>query len=131
MISRGLLTARRVDARRVVRGRVVSALLLTFLTGPVPGANPAGAEPPPGRLAQNWEQHSPEQRSRALQNFDRYQRMPEQSRQQMERRWDRFQQMPPGEQDRIRRNFEVYRNMTPDARADFMSRYERYQGAGR
>ena len=57
--------------------------------------------------------------------------MPEQSRQQMERRWDRFQQMPPGEQDRIRRNFEVYRNMTPDARADFMSRYERYQGAGR
>lgn len=78
-------------------------------------------------LAQNWEELSPDQRSRAMENYERFQRMPRQSQRQVERRWQDFRQMPPSEQDRIRRNFDTYRNMSPDQREDFADRYRRYQ----
>lgn len=91
----------------------------------------AGVRAEPPRLAQSWEDLSPDQRSRAMENFQRFQRMPPQSREQVERRWQDFRQMPPTEQDRIRRNFDTYRNMSPDQRQDFMERYRRFQGGPR
>lgn len=78
--------------------------------------------------AQGWEDLSPEQRSRALQNFQQYQRMPERSRARIERRYESFRGMAPSEQDQVRRNFGIYRQMSPEQRQDFMDRYQRFRG---
>ena len=118
-----------VVRRRARRGPIVVRLIALALATTVALAADVGAEPL--RLAQSWEDLSPEQRSRAMENFQRFQRMPRQSREQVERRWQDFRQMPPTEQDRIRRNFDTYRNMSPDQREDFMDRYRRHQGGPR
>lgn len=121
------MTSQPYAPRHSSRGRL--AVLATLVVGmlSVAGVSWSG----PLRLAQNWEQLSPQQRSQATQNFQRFQRMPPQSQQQVERRYENFQQMPSSEQDRIRRNFDTYRNMSPDQRQDFMDRYRRYQGGPR
>lgn len=121
MILRSM--AARAGSRSLARSCAIGALLLAL--------SPAPARSEPWRLAQNWDQLSPDQRSRAMENYERFQRMPRQSQQQVERRWQNFQQMPSTEQDRIRRNFDTYRNMSPDQRQDFMDRYRRYQGGPR
>lgn len=77
---------------------------------------------------QSWDQLTPEQQNRAMQNFQRYQRMPEGSRERIQRGYQQFQGLPPGEQEKVRRNFDIYRNMTPDQRQDFSQRYQRWKG---
>lgn len=116
-------TRRRGRAMRGARRRAARALAMALVVGGALAARSAGA--------QTWEQLSPEQRDRAMQNFRQYQRMPESSRERLGRRWERFQGMPPDEQQRVRRNLGIYRNLSPEQREDFMQRYQRFQGGRR
>src|SRR5581483_10088554 len=119
---------RRVGARRrrASPRRLTPLLLAIALTAAHAGIAAAG--PPGVWVVQSWDQLTPDQRSRALQNFQRYQRLPESSRERLQRRYHTFQGLPPREQEQVRKNYDVYRNMTPDQRQDFMNRYQQWKG---
>ncbi len=106
--------------------------LSSFAPDRHPGLTPHERRPGVAwRVAQAWEQLSPEDRARALQSYQRYQRLPESSRERVDRRYERFQGMPPAEQEQLRRNYDVYRNMTPSQRREFSERYQRWRGGGK
>ena len=83
-------------------------------------ARPGRWAPGPGRdtwrLAQSWDDLTPDQRSRAMQNFQRYQRLPEKGRERIDRRYQQFQGLPAGEQDKLRQTYDAYRRLSPDQR---------------
>jgi hypothetical protein len=81
---------------------------------PDPLAGSAMGGPGNRRLAQTWEQLTPDQRAKAMQNFQRYQRLPEKGRERLDRRYQQFQGLPPGEQDRLRQTYDAYRKLSPD-----------------
>jgi predicted Fe-S protein YdhL (DUF1289 family) len=90
---------------------------------------PAQARPMRGaRPVQNWQDLSPNDRQRALQNLQRYQRLPEQSRQRMDRSYENWRQLDPGERARVQQNYQKYQQMTPDQRRDFENKYKRWKG---
>jgi len=114
------MTARSLVARLAV----VGALLLA------PALPAAAARPLRGgeRLARNWQELSPDERQRALENLQRYNNLPESSRQRMDRSYENWQKLDPSERDRVQKNYEKYRQMTPDQRRDFESKYKRWKG---
>ena len=103
------------------------ATVLAMLHGP---AVPTAAAWPRGgdRLARNWQELSPDERQRALENLQRYNNLPESSRQRMDRSYENWQKLDPNERERVQRNYERYRQMTPDQRRDFESKYKRWKG---
>jgi len=116
-------------ARSLVARLAGAAALLAMLHGPaVPSADarPRGDD----RLARNWQELSPDERQRALENLQRYNNLPESSRQRMDRSYENWQKLDPNERERVQRNYERYRQMTPDQRRDFESKYKRWKGGG-
>ena len=61
-------------------------------------------------------------------NLQRYQRLPEQGRQRMDRSYENWRQLDPGERARVQQNYQKYRQMTPDQRRDFENKYKRWKG---
>lgn len=127
------LLAGRVAPERCVRGappglgvdafRLVVMLLACW---PLFSAPVVGEETPPTlELAQRWEELSPDQRQRALQNFNRFQKLTDKSRERVERQYQRWQGLEPHEQDKIRRTYDRYRQMSPDERLRHFQRRSR------
>lgn len=108
--------------RRLVALLALGASLLAH-------APDVAAKPPPrsDRLAQNWQQMDPDQRRRARENLQRYQRLPESSRKRMDRSYESWRQLDPSERERVQRNYQKYRQMTPDQRRDFENRYKQWK----
>ena len=98
-------------------------LLATVLAMPADARDARGV-----RRVQNWQQLSPGDRKRAMENLQRYQRLPESSRQRMDRSYESWRQLDPGERARVQQNYEKYPQMTPDQRRDFESKYRRWKG---
>src|SRR5262245_51115475 len=100
---------RAIEGRRTARRRSPSVLpaivaVLAVLASPeLSSVSARATSRPEVRRVQSWQQLTPDQKRRALDNFQRYQRMPEASRQRLQQRYDRFQQMPPSEQDQVRK----------------------------
>jgi len=86
----------------------------------------AGAQIPPAP-PRGWKDLSPEERNRAIQNYQRYQQMPERKQRLLDQRYQQFQSMPPQEQQRLRRNYESYRGMDPGQRQRFGEKYQRWR----
>jgi hypothetical protein len=107
-----------------------SRTLLAVLVAVLLWAAPAAARPARGdpRLARNWEELKPDERERALRNFQRYRSLPESSRQRMDRSYESWRKLDKRERDRVQRNYERYQKMTPDERRNFESRYRRWKG---
>lgn len=110
----------------MLAGLVVAAAFLS--AAPCLGSAVARAQRRDDRIARNWQELSPDERQRALENLQRYKSLPESSRQRMDRSYESWQGLDQGERDRVQRNYEKYRRMTPDQRRDFENKYKHWKG---
>lgn len=85
---------------------------------------PAAASP---LLAQNWRELSPSERYNALRNYRQHERLPEDSRRDVERRYERWQQMSPDERERVRQNYERLQQLPPQERDRLNRKYEKWR----
>jgi hypothetical protein len=76
---------------------------------------------------QSWYELSPQEKSRALENYQRFQKLPPERKRAIEEQYQRWQQLPPTEQERIRRNYERYRGMNSDQKEDFERKYKKWR----
>lgn len=81
-------------------------------------------------LAQNWRELSPGERYDALQNYRQHERLPEDSRRDIEKRYERWQQMSPDERERVRQNYDRLQRMPPQERARMQRKYEKWRQQG-
>lgn len=86
---------------------------------------------PSFRIAQNWDELSPRERARALDNYRRFKRLPPDKQQGLEKQYNRWQELPNEERDRIRRNYDRYRKMDSDQKEEFFRKYKSWQSAPR
>lgn len=86
---------------------------------------------PSFRIAQNWDELSPRERDRALDNYRRFKRLPPKKQQGLEDQYNRWRQLPNEERDRIRRNYDRYRKMDSDQKEEFFRKYKSWQSAPR
>lgn len=121
----------RGSSRIAARLRASALAALLVLVSPLFAVSSGDARPRRGdseRLARNWQEMSPTERQRALQNLQRYNSLPESSRQRMDRSYENWQKLDPGERERVQRNYQKYREMTPGQRREFDDKYKRWKG---
>jgi Protein of unknown function (DUF3106) len=82
-------------------------------------------------IGQDWYELSPQERSRALDNYHRFQKLPPERQRALEERYNQWQQLPTEEQDRIRQNYRRYRDMNSDQKEDFSRRYKQWRSLPR
>lgn len=82
-------------------------------------------------IGQNWQDLSPQERSRALENYRRFQKLPPERQRNLEDQYNRWMQLPNEEQERIRRNYDRYRKMDSDQKEEFYRKYKTWQGMPR
>jgi len=82
-------------------------------------------------IAQNWYELSPQEQSRALENYKRFQKLPPEKQRSLEEQYNRWQQLPSEEQDRLRRNYNRYRGMNSDQKEEFDKKYKQWRSQGR
>jgi len=82
-------------------------------------------------IAQNWYELSPQERSRALENYRRFQKLPPEKQHSIEEQYNRWQQLPSEEQERIRRNYDRYRGMNSDQKEEFHRKYKQWRSLPR
>jgi len=80
---------------------------------------------------QSWYELSPRERSRALENYRRFQKLPPEKRRSLEDQYNRWQRLPSEEKDRLRRNYERYRGMNSDEKEEFSRKYKKWRSQGR
>lgn len=82
-------------------------------------------------VAQNWYELSPQERSRALENYRRFQKLPPDKQRAIEDKYNRWMELPGEEQERIRRNYDRYRKMDSDQKEDFYRKYKQWRSLPR
>ncbi len=82
-------------------------------------------------IGQDWYELPPQERSRALDNYRRFQKLPPERQRALEERYNQWQQLPTEEQDRLRRNYRRYRGMDSDEKEDFSRRYKHWRSQPR
>lgn len=82
-------------------------------------------------IAQSWYELSPQERSRALENYHRFQKLPPEKQHSIEEQYNRWQQLPSEEQERIRRNYDRYRGMNSDQKEEFHRKYRQWRSLPR
>lgn len=107
--------------------RVATALLALLLAvgSPAPSAAQGGI-----RRVQGWEDLNPEQRRRALENYERYQKLPKDQQREIDQSWKRWRGMDSQEKSRVRQNYESYRQLDKQQRKDFDERYRQWRRSG-
>jgi hypothetical protein len=85
----------------------------------------------PHSVTQNWQDLSPQERARALENYRRFKRLPPDKQRNLEEKYNRWMQLPDEERDRIRRNYDRYRKMDSDQKEDFWRKYKYWQSIPR
>jgi arylsulfatase A-like enzyme len=81
----------------------------------------------PQFIDQSWYELSPQERSRALENYKRFQKLPPERRRAIEEQYHHWQKLPPEEKERIRRNWDRYRGMNSDQKEDFQRKYKKWR----
>jgi hypothetical protein len=120
-----------------VRSMLVKISLAAVLAGGMftlwPLKRPTQAQDLPSvyLVGQDWYELSPQERSRALDNYRRFQKLPPERQRSLEERYNQWQQLPPEEQDRIRQNYRRYRDMNSDQKEDFSRRYKNWRSRPR
>jgi hypothetical protein len=85
----------------------------------------------PHQITQNWQDLSPQERARALENYKRFQKLPPERRQNLEEKYHRWLELPDEEKDRLRRNYDRYRKMNSDEKEEFLRKYKLWQSEPR
>ncbi len=83
------------------------------------------------QIGQDWYELSPRDRSRALENYRRFQKLPPERQRDIQERYNRWQQLPSEEQNRIRENYRRYRGMNSDEKEEFLHKYRRWRSEPR
>lgn len=83
------------------------------------------------QIEQNWYELSPRERSRALENYNRFQKLPPERQRDIRERYNRWQQLPSEEKNRIRENYRRYRGMNSDEKEEFNRKYRRWRSEPR
>jgi len=78
-------------------------------------------------VEQSWDDLSPTERERALKNFQRFQQLPGERKQDLQDAYDRWQKLPGSERERIQKNYERYREMNSDEKEEFRLKYKHWQ----
>jgi len=87
-----------------------------------PGAPPARTDQPvPPAHRQRWEQLSPQERQRLLEQYERWRNLSAAEREELSKRYRHLEALPRTEQEALRRRFETWLRLSPQAR-------ERMQG---
>jgi hypothetical protein len=89
------------------------------------------SSPPLLKTAQNWDELSPRERNRALENYKRYKKLRPERRQNLEEQYNRWQELPNEEKDRIQRNYDRYRKMDSDQKEELQRKYKTWQSTPR
>jgi hypothetical protein len=63
----------------------------------------------PVRMAQRWDDLTPDQQKRAYRNYQRYQKLSPEKRQDVERRYEKWKNLPAVDRDRYRKKFDERR----------------------
>ncbi|MSQ47037.1 MAG: DUF3106 domain-containing protein [Deltaproteobacteria bacterium] len=79
------------------------------------------------QVRRNWEDIPPRERSRALENYRRFQKLAPERQRDIEERYHRWRELPSEEQDRIRENYRRYRGMNSDEKEEFHHKYRRWR----
>jgi hypothetical protein len=83
---------------------------VTFLTPTV--ASAAGLDEilsAPLRMAQRWEELSPEQQERAYRNYKQYRELPPEKKRDINRRYEKWKNLPTADKDKYRKKYDDYR----------------------
>jgi DNA replication protein DnaC len=116
---------------------VVLVLSSVLCNGPALGAIQASkpsaivSTAEPQRIAQSWDELSPRERARALENYKRFKKLPPERRQNMEEKYNRWMQLPEEEKNRIQKNYNRYRKMDSDQKEEFQRKYKTWQSTPR
>ena len=82
---------------------------------------------PPPRFVQNWQELSPQERARALENYRRFQKLSPERQRSIEERYQRWTELPDEEKERVRRNYDRFRKMDSDEKEEFLRKYKKWQ----
>ena len=115
--------------RALVGVALASTLELGFLS--TPGQAQSFTSALREEIGQNWYELSPQERSRALENYRRFQKLPPEKQRSLEEQYNRWQQLPSDEQERIRRNYDRYRGMNSDQKEEFSRKYKQWRSQPR
>ena len=74
-----------------------------------------------------WKELGPRERYDALQNYRRYERLPEERQRSLDQGYERWRTLPPGERDRVRQNYERLQKLPPPQRQQFERKYEKWK----
>jgi Protein of unknown function (DUF3106) len=85
----------------------------------------------PYRVAQSWDDLSPQERARALENYKRFKKLPPERRQDLEKKYNQWMQLPEEEKNRIQKNYNRYRKMDSDQKEEFQRKYKTWQSTPR
>ena len=99
-------------------------IILAVITTCLACSHTAGAFP---LLAQNWRELSPGERYETLRNYQQHERLPEDSRRDIEKHYERWQQMSPDERDRVRQNYQRFQQLPPQERDRMQRKYEKWR----
>lgn len=83
------------------------------------------------KIEQDWYELSPRERSRTLENYRRFQKLPPERQRDIQERYNRWQQLPSEEKSRIRENYRRYRGMNSDEKEEFNRKYRRWRSEPR
>lgn len=78
-------------------------------------------------FVQNWQELSPQERARALENYRRFQKLPPERQRSIEERYHRWTELPDEEKERVRRNYDRFRKMDSDEKEEFLRKYKKWQ----
>jgi hypothetical protein len=83
------------------------------------------------QIKRDWDEIPPRERSRALENYRRFQKLPPERQRDIQERYHHWQQLPSEEQNRIRENYRRYRGMNSDEKEEFLNKYRRWRSGPR
>ena len=113
---------------------VSSILAAGTALGTVPASeSPAtfSSSAPLVKIAQKWDELSPRERDRALENYKRYKKLRPERRQNLEEQYNRWMELPNEEKDRIQKNYDRYRKMDSDQKEELQRKYKTWQSTPR
>lgn len=82
-------------------------------------------------VERGWDDLSPTERERALNNFKRFQQLPGDRKRDLQNAYDRWQKLPGSERQRIQENYKRYRGMNSEEKEQFHLKYKHWQSQQR
>ena len=112
--------------RPVAFGKIVLVLVAIVVL-----CSGALAQGRPQVLVRNWDELSQDERSRALENYQRFRQLSPAEQHSLEDKYKKWQSLPDTEKDRIRRNYELYLQMPKSQKDNFERLYEEWRSKSR